>query len=290
VLDWNDLRFAHAVARTGSLTKAGRQLGVHQTTVGRRLAALEQALGCPLFTRSAGGLTPTSEGTRVLASIEPLASALLRFERRAPATTTEVRGLVRVAVTETGARQLVEGALPALMARHPELELELVPSNLVADLARGEADLAVRLVRPDGDVVARRLGQVTYGLYASDAYLADHPAPFADALAGHDIVVPVRELAHGPEAAWLARHATAARPRLRANSLVTLAQAVAAGLGVCALPNNLAAMHAGARLVRRLPEIPGRPVWLVTHRELRKVARVRVVAAAIVEEMKRRLA
>ena len=290
MLDWNDLRFAHAVAQSGSLTKAAQALGVHQTTVGRRLAALEEALGFPLFTRSAGGLSPTSEGTRVLASIEPLASALLRFEKHAPGTTTEVRGLVRIAITETGARQLVEGAFSALMARHPELDIELVPSNLVADLARGEVDLAVRLVRPEGGVVARRLGQVTYGLYASDAYLANHRKPLDGDFAGHDVVVPVRELAHGPEAAWLARHATAARPRLRANSLVTLAQAVAAGLGVCALPNNLAEMHAGLRRARRLPEIPARPVWLVIHPELRKVARVRVVAAAIVEEMKRRLA
>jgi DNA-binding transcriptional LysR family regulator len=290
MLDWNDLRFAHAVARSGSLTKAALELGVHQTTVGRRVAALEEALGFSLFTRSAGGLVPTSEGTRVLASIEPLAGALLRFEKHAPGTTTEVRGLVRIAVTETGARQLVEGAFSALMARYPELDIELVPSNLVADLARGEVDLAVRLVRPEGGVVARRLGQITYGLYASDAYLASHRAPLDGDFAGHDVVVPVRELANGPEAAWLARHATAARPRLRANSLVTLAQAVAAGLGVCALPNNLAAMHAGVRRVRRLTDIPARPVWLVIHPELRKVARVRVVAAAVVEEMKRRLA
>jgi len=290
MLDWNDLRFAHAVALTGSLTGAGKHLGVHQTTVGRRVAALEDGLGFRLFTRSTSGLITTSEGARVLASIDALASALLRFERGAPGATNEVRGLVRVAITETGARQLVEGVFPSLMARHPELEIELVPSNLAADLTRGEADLAIRLLRPDGDVVARRIGQVTYGLYASDVYLARHRAALDNDLAGHDVVVPVRELAHGPEATWLERHASAARRRLRASSLVTLAQAVGAGLGMCVLPVNLAAMHPGVRRVRLLPEIPARPVWLVIHPELREVARVRAVAAALTQEMKRRLA
>lgn len=290
MIDWNDLRFAHAVARRGSLSRAGNDLGVHQTTVGRRIAALEDALGIRLFTRSPRGLVTTSDGARVLASIDGLASALLRFERGAGDGSREIRGLVRVAITETGARQLVEGAFPALLARYPELEIELVPSNLAADLSRGEADVAIRLLRPTGDVVARRVGQVAYGLYASAAYLARHPSPLADGLAGHDIVVPVRELGSGPEATWLAQHAAAARTRLRATSLVTLAQAVASGLGVCALPTNLAEMHPGTKRVRLLPEIPARPVWLVIHPELREVPRVRAVAATLVEEMRRRLA
>lgn len=290
MLDWNDLRFAHAVARGGSLSAAARALGVHQATVGRRLDALEAALGLTLFVRAATGVSVTPDGAVVLASIDELSGALARFERGARDGRAGLAGLVRVAVTEATARMLVEAALPALLAAHPALSLELVPSNAATDLARGDADLAVRLLDPGEGLVARRLGQVRYGLYASAAYLRAHPLPWPEGLAGLEVLQPSRELARGPEAAWLAAHAHAARRRLSASSLVTLAHAVEAGLGACPLPTNLAALHPGARLVRALPEVPPRSAFLVIHPSLRRVARVRAVAAAVAEALRRRLA
>lgn len=289
MLDWNDLRYAHAVANGGSLIAAARALGVHQTTVGRRLEALEKALGVRLFVRAVTGMTMTSDGARVLASIDELTASLKRFEQGARGTPESVRGRVRIAITETGARHLVEGALGALLVTYPDLSIEIVPSNIAADLARGEADLAIRLVKPDDGLVAKRLGHVTYGLYASDSYCGRNPLPLGEGLAGHDVVAPSRELASGPEAKWLEVHAAQARCRLHASSLVTLAQAVAAGLGVCALPVSVADTCPDARLIRILPEIPPRPVWLVMHPDMRGIARVRAVAAAITAEMRRRL-
>ena len=290
MLDWNDLRFALAVSREGSLSGAARALGVHQSTVGRRLETLEAALGVKLFVRSPTGLTTTADGAQVLESIDELAASLVLLERGVLDSRESVRGLVRVAVTETTARQLVEGALPSLLEEHPELCVELVVSNTVADLTRGDAELAVRLVGPDEGLVARRLGMVRYGLYASDAYLALERPQFLAGLAGHDVVVPARELSRGPEARWLAEHGAEARRRLASGSLITLAHAVARGIGICPLPVNLANMVHGVRLVRPLPEIQPRPVWLVMPPELRGLPRLRPAANAIAAELRRRLA
>jgi len=289
MLDWNDLRFALAIARAGSLSAAARDLRVHQATAGRHLSALEASLGFPLFLRTPAGLLPTTEGTQVLGSIQELAASLTRFEQGARGEFDGTRGLVRIAVTETGARQLLEAAIPAVLQAHDGLAIELVPANTVIDLSRGEADLAVRLVQPDDALVARRLGFVRYGLYGADVYLKRRGHKLPADLAGHDVVLPSRELAKGPEGTWLAQHAGRARPVLRGSSLSTLAIAAEHGVGLTVLPTNLAAMHPKLRKLRPLDEIPPRPVWLVMHPHQRKLPRVRVVAEAVAREVKQRL-
>ncbi|MFO0581672.1 MAG: LysR family transcriptional regulator [Anaeromyxobacter sp.] len=280
MLDWNDLRVALAAHEAGTLSGAAVALGVHQTTAGRRLDALEAALGFPLFLRTASGLVPTGEGAPVLASIAEVAGAFTRFEQGMRVGRPGVRGLVRVATTETTARQLVADAIPALVEAHPELSIELVTGNARVDLARGEAELAVRLTEPDASLVARRLGAVGHGLYASPAYVKAFGPPEADGLAGHRVIAPSRELARGPEATWLAEHARSARRVLLAPNLVTCAAAVAQGIGVCPLPTTVADLH-GLTPLRMLPEIPPRPVYLAMHPDARRLARVRVVADAI---------
>jgi DNA-binding transcriptional LysR family regulator len=289
VLDWNDLRFAWTIAREQSLSGAARVLGVHQSTAGRRLDALEAALGVSLFVRAATGMTPTSDGARILSAIGDLASQLVLFEQSAQSGISDMRGLVRVAITETGARQVLEGTLRTLLAAHPDLSIELIPGNLAADLSRGEADLAVRLVAPDGGLVARKVGAIRYGLYRGVSY-ALRRAELAPGLAGHAIVSPSRELAAGPESRWLRENASAAVVRVLSSSLVTLAQACASGLGLTVLPVNLAALVDGLLLVQPLPEIPPRPVYVVTHPNLRRLPRLRVVANALEAEMRKRLA
>jgi DNA-binding transcriptional LysR family regulator len=290
VLDWNDLRVALAIARTGSLSAAAAELGVHQTTAGRRLSALEEELGFSIFLRTPTGLHATAEGARVLAPLEDLAGSLNRFEHDARDAKPGAQGLVRIAVTEAAARQLLESTIPALQSEYPELSIELVPANVASDLARGDADFAIRLLKPEDGLLARRLGFVRYGLYGSKEYLARHRGAERPGLEGHTIVVPSRELAKGPEAQWMTANARAAKRALYASSLLTLALAVERGLGLCVLPTNLAKMHAKIELVRDLPEVPPRAVWLVLHPDLKKSTRVRVVADAFADEMRRRLA
>jgi len=288
MMDWNDLRVALAAVEAGSLSGAAAALGVHQTTCGRRLDALEATLGFPLFLRTATGLVPTGEGAPVLASLAELAGVLARFEQGVRVGRPGVRGLVRIAATETTARQLVADAIPALLEAHPELAIELLTGNAQVDLARGEAELAVRLAEPDASLVARRLGAVHHALYASPAYVRAFGRPDAEGLAGHRIVVPSRELARGPEATWLAQHAREARRVLLAPNLVTCAAAVAQGIGVCPLPTTVADLH-GLAAIRPLPEIPPRPVYLAMHPDVRRLARVRVVAEAIAAHVKRHI-
>jgi DNA-binding transcriptional LysR family regulator len=286
MLDWNDLRFALAVARSGSLSSAASALGVHQTTCGRRLGALEEALGFPLFLRTPSGMVATSEGEQVLSSLEDLAGSLTRFEQGMRVGRSGVRGLVRVATTETSARQLVGDAIPELAAKHPELSIELVTGNAPVDLGKGAAEMAVRLTAPDEGLVCRRLGVIRHGLYASDAYLRKHRAPVVEGLMGHSVISPSRELARGPDATWIAEHARDARKVFFSSSLITCALAVAQGVGLCPLPTTVAALH-DLRIVRMLDEIAPQPIWLVMHPDVRKIPRVRVVADVVASCVKR---
>lgn len=279
-IDWNDLRIVLAVSEHSSLSRAARALGIHQTTCGRRLDRLEHELGLQLFLRSRSGLRPTTAAQQILSTVRDLSSRLTLLERRVG---DEPDRTVRVAVTEVGARQLVQRALPHLLQRYPELIIDLVPANAVADLSRGEADLAVRLVRPDDtELVKRRLGWVCYALYGSTSYLARRRAEQPQ-LAGDLVIMQARELARGPEASWMREHGQKATVRLLASSMHLIAEAVEAGLGLAVLPTNLTSLHPGLRQVRRLDEIPRREVWLAVHRSLRQVPRIRLVAEAVAE-------
>lgn len=290
MLDWNDLRYLLAVSRDGTLTAAARRLQVSQPTVSRRLAALEQAFGARLFLRGAEGFTPTVAGRRLLDAVLPMAQQLERVERAGLDEASQVVGTVRVAATEMTAVHLVEDALGAVLAQHPGLAVDLVAGNEAVDLARGEADLAVRLVRPDtADLVRRRLGAMRYGLFASAEYLARVPWRAPLGLEGHRVVRPVRSLGRGPEAAWLAQHAPRAASAVCADSPLVVLRAVAAGLGLAVLSDALAANAQGLVCVRALTEIPAREVWLVYHRDVRGLARVKRVAEAIDGHLRARL-
>lgn len=279
VLDWNDLRTLGEVARQGSLSEAARALGLHPTTVGRRVAAAEQALGRKLVLRQGrrgSSLTPTAR--ELVAALLPLLDTVDRVAARASVGDAPVR----LAATPNGAR-ILAARLPLEALREQGVTIELAASNRAVDLARGEADLAIRLVDVDEpSLVRRRLGAVRYGLFASERYLVAHPVRrLDDGLAGHRVLSPSRELASGPEARWLAEHASSARVALRASDLLVLAEAAARGEGLVVLPANLAALHP-LNCARRL-DIPPRAVWLVYHQDLRRDPRIRLAADAVAE-------
>jgi DNA-binding transcriptional LysR family regulator len=278
MLDWNDLHTFACVARAGSLTAAGEALGLHPTTVARRLAAAEAALGAPLFLRSQKAWSLTPRGRLLLGSLSPLVDAVDAVARRAG----QGAGVpVRIALTENGARLFAARIAGALSAA--DVDVELVVGNGVVDLGRGDADFAVRVVAPeDPDLVRRRIGSIRHGVYASSSYRRRAPS-FAPGWPGHDVLVPSGVLARGPEATFLGAHAAQARVVLRADSHVALAHAAEAGLGLAVLPTNLAGFHPGLSLWRRLPEIPVRAVWLVMHRSFRGDARLRRAAALVTD-------
>jgi DNA-binding transcriptional LysR family regulator len=290
MLDWNDLRLAVVLGRERTLTRTARILGISQPTASRRLAAIEEALSAKLFLRSAAGYVPTRAGETLLATGAELERSVSVLERGALDDARAKDGVVRVAVTEVTALHLLERALPTLRRREPGVVVELLGASVQVDLTAREADLAVRMVKPVGaGLVARSLGKMRYGLYASSAYLAAR-GKLRDGLAGHAIVQPIGVLASGPEAPWLAEHATAAEVALRTSSMQCMAVAAQKGMALAMLPAPLA--HSTAGLVEISPvETPrARTVWLVLHRDARRIRRVRVVADAIAEDIAARVA
>jgi DNA-binding transcriptional LysR family regulator len=220
--DWDDLRLFLLAAEQGTFTAAARVAGLEQSTLSRRMAALETRLGGALFLRARSGLTLTEQGERVL----PLArEARARMQEVAEAVRPAVAGRVRVALTEG-----MVAALPALLDAHPELEVELVTGDTLSDLSRREADLALRFVRPErGDLVWRRAGALSQGLWGAHRW-AQVPA---EALAW--ILYEPGGFAT-PEAQWVRAHA--ARPaRLITNGYLSMLAALRAGLGVGVIAN-----------------------------------------------------
>lgn len=275
---WDDLRHFLAVHREGNLSAAARALRVDQTTVGRRLAALEAALGAKLFERTADGFTASEAGQAVLAQALRMEEAASAVPQSVWSTDARVRGLVRLTSPEALGGRFVAPRLPALVERYPELELELITDSRLLDLGRGEADLALRMVAPaKGHLVGRKLGTVSHGLYASARYLEAHGAPGEDGWSGHRVVLAGERGADLPDERWLKGLARGARVALRTFSINAQVAAAAAGVGIAALPCYLA--DAVPELRRLLPgQSVERGVWLVMRRDLRRTARVRVVA------------
>jgi DNA-binding transcriptional LysR family regulator len=274
-IDWGDLRFLLAAKQTGSFAAAARRLRVDPATVGRRLRALERALGTPLVERTPGSFGFTSAGRRALQAAEAMDEAALALERTADAGRSEVSGLLRITATEALASRIVAPRIPELSARYPGLTVELHVGNERLNLSRREADVAVRVSRPvEPAVAARRVAMLGYALYASRDYVRRRGAPGERTLHEHDLLGYDRPLASASSAlAWIDQRG-GGRVVLRSNATLSLLAAVSAGLGVGALPCFLA--DAEPSLLRVLPEVRQREIWLAVHADLRRSIRARV--------------
>ena len=285
-LDWNDIRFFLAIHQAGSLAGAGRDLGVQHSTVGRRLDALEHALGTPLFTRTLDGLLLTEAGRQILPLAEEAAKALAAIELGVGGN-ARIEGIVRVTTSDAFARFLVN-VLPELQARHPNLTVHMLAGNRALDLAKGEADLAVRLMATaQGDLISRTVGLTGWSIYAAPAYLQRRGMLASPtALEGHDVIGFDEAMATTPGGLWLAAHAAGARVVLRANGIVPALNAAAAGMGIAVVPCFIGDAEAGlVRLTREV--VGGRPITLVFHPSVGKIPRVRVVIDFIAETVQR---
>jgi DNA-binding transcriptional LysR family regulator len=274
-LDWSELRYLLAAEQTGSFAAAARRLRVDPATVGRRLRSLEGALGTPLFERTPGSLTLTGAGRRALRAAEAMDEAALALERTIDAGRPEVSGVLRITATEALVSRVVAPRLPELTSRHPGLTVELCVSSERLSLSRREADVAVRLSRPaEPAVAARRAGTMGFALYASRDYLHRQGAPTEATLRDHDLLGYASPLAAASGPSGWVDELRGGRVVLRANTTFSLLAATSAGLGVGALPCFVADGEPG--LVRVLPEVRDREIWLAVHGDLRRSARARV--------------
>lgn len=268
-LDWDDVRVFLELARAGSLSAAARTLRISHATVGRRIAALEATLGRALVERRPDGYALTPEGEAVRALAEGMDAHALAILRRG-GWEVGLTGTVRLTMTQALADRFLVPRLGPLRARHPGLDLEVAADNRALSLARREADLAIRLARPQrGELVARRLATMAYGLYAVPGA--------ADAFIVYD-----ETLAELPEAVWLAGHTKGRRIAFRSNSVQAQMAAAKAGFGTALLPCWLAAAEPDLHPVPAAEPPPPREAWLVLHRDLKDVPRVRAVADHLV--------
>lgn len=294
-MDWNDVRYFLAVARTGSLTGASEQLRVSQSTVSRRVDALEGRLNTTLFARHQSGYFLTDEGRSLVAHAETLEAAALGMEAYSAGASRGVTGTVRLATAENLASHVIVPALPRFRSEHPEVRLEIVTGVASLSLSRREADLALRLSRPEhGNVTIRRLGEQAYALYGSTAYLAAYQQP-ADAgrFAGHAFIGWDEGFSHLPTARWLVQAMEGVPPVLTASSLQSHLAAAHAGLGLALLPCFLGDADESLVRVVHPADALSQEIWLVVHGDLAASARVRAVAeflATLMHEERDRLA
>jgi DNA-binding transcriptional LysR family regulator len=278
-MDWDHLRFVLAIAEAGGLSGAARRLGVDAGTVARRLDAIESALRCRLFHRSRHGLAPTASAAKLLAPAQRIAAEIRGLDLALAAEDRGDSGPVVVTATEAIAAAFLAPLLPRLRARHPGIVVELVTDIRTLDLARREADIALRLTRPTGgDLRARRIGSVGYALYGGHGYLAEVREGGAGArFAGHALIDWPFDYTVIEQVPWLRREAAAARVVLRSGSAVARQAACAAGLGLALLPCLLADGDERIARVKTSTAPPAQELWLVAHRDVARVPRVRAV-------------
>ncbi len=280
--DWNAVRDFLAVARTGSLNRAARTLGVNATTVGRRIDALEAGLDVHLFQRSQTGYVLTDEGRDLIGKAERIEEAALAFEQRADRS-AQVRGRVRLATAENLANFILLPALPKLREKHPDLTVEIATDIRSTNLHQREADLALRLVRPTrGNVTIKRVGAQRYGLYGSAAYLACRSKRLAGEDEGHfdgdDLIAWAETYGDLPAAGWIDRALEGRAPALVATSLYGQLIAAREGIGLAVLPCFLASTEPGLRHLPSQVDAISQELWLAIHTDLNQSARVRAVA------------
>ena len=272
MFDWEDLRHFVALARNGGLSEAARQLKVDHATVGRRVAALEAALELRLVDRLPRKVSLTREGREIAELAAQLEQGAFAIERSAKGLTSQLAGTVQVSAPPAFASQFLAKEAARLRELHPGISLVLSGTKRSVSLGRREADLAIRMSRPQeqGGVI-RRIGSVGFGLYASRDYAKRH-APEAYEFIGYDDDTDML-----PQERWLHDFAGERPFVFRANDLMSLQTAARAGIGVVLLPSYMAAPDTGLACVSEPPEVLRRELWLLVHADLRRSPAIRAV-------------
>lgn len=286
--DWDDLKHLLAVARHGSTLAAGRALGVDQSTVQRRLAELERRIGQALVQRQPSGYRLTEFGAALLPHAQRVEQAVAAFEQHIAAAAADVAGIIRVTCPEPIVLRITQSLLlDRFRALHPALQVHFVMSDKYIDLAKGEADVALRSGdTDDGDLVGRKIGDSIWALYASRNYIERHGQPQrVEDLAQHALVGFDDSMAKHRIAAWLRQVAPDATLAARSNSVLGLVYSAKAGMGVAPLPMPLGDAEPDlVQVIGPVPELSR--IWrILTTAKLRRTPRVNAFFDFIVSEI-----
>jgi DNA-binding transcriptional LysR family regulator len=287
-LDWGALRDFGVVAERGSLSEAARVLGVSQPTLTRRMAALEAQLGAEVMRRGPRGIELTETGEAILDPIRQMRDAAGSVDVSATGRDASLSGIVRVSATEGLANHWCTPELLEFQRAHPSIQIEIDVRNRNANLLRREVDIALRLGRPrQKELVARKLGEVKLGMYASSDYVArcGRPESLAE-LESHACISFDASITDTAAGEWVESLVGPSRPVFRSTSLMTQLQAVRCGWGIGM--TSIFIVAEDDDLERVLPEVEHvLGVWLVTHPGLRRSARIRAVYDFLVERFER---
>ena len=291
MLDWNDLRYFLSVARTGSTLAASKQMKVSQSTVSRRITAFEEDIGVKLFVRKPSGYELTPRGESVLPAAESVEAAILSFSDGIEAESRRLAGTVRLTTVESAANAWVIPAVGLLRDRYPEIRVEIMTSDQYLDLARGEADIAIRFgPKPTQEtLIVRHLIDMLESFYASEQLVAQYgmPQDIAD-MARYPLVSSMDD--ESMTSRWVAEQVPGAEIAQRASTLSSIIASVQSGLGASILPCLMGDDIQG--LVRLMPPIEEltTPGWMVTTDEARRQPHIRAVIDFVVEQIQQSLA
>ncbi len=287
-MDSADIDLLLHVARSGSLSGAAKRLSIAVSTVGRRLDALEATIGLRLIDRRMNGARLTPSGERIAALAEPVQEGLARINRTAAAMRQGgEQERVTISATEFIVADILAPALPRLFEQRPAISVILRSEAAVVSLAGREADVAVRMSRPEGNsLLAKKLPEQRLGLFASAAYLRGRDPVLLD-LSAERLIVYDDSYGQLPEIEWLVAAGLEGQVAMRTGSTRALIAATKSGIGIGLLPIWAARLE-GLTELPAPASIPGRAPWLVVHRDLRRLPGIRAVHAWIIDTFGRR--
>jgi DNA-binding transcriptional LysR family regulator len=287
--DWNDLRFFLAVAREGSTLAAAKSLSVSQPTVQRRLSALEESIKRKLVEHHPTGYQLTEFGKTLFPHVEDVERSISALQRQLMSGGQDLSGTLRVTCPEGMASRILAPLIESFRVKYPDIRVDLIMTDRRLDLAKGEAEVAVRMYEPgDESLIARKIADSPWAVYASRTYVKRHGhARRQEDLNDHAIIEFGGELTQIRANRWLRSVAPQATVAARGNSMLGVLAAVKSGAGLAPLPMLLGGGEDDLEpLLAPIPEIGSR-IYLVMHSDLRGTARVRAFCDFVAVEIVR---
>ena len=285
--DWNLLKSFLAIMESGTLSAAAKILGISQPTLTRHVDELESSLGIVLFERGRRGAAPTDNAIAILDHAREVHETTGALLLSAAGKSEELHGTVRITASQIVATYLLPDILKNLMDDAPEVQIELVATDKIENLTQRDADIAIRMIRPENAaLIARKVNEIALGIYARRDYLQKWPQMDLlrdldqHQIIGYDnderIILGMAQAGIKVDREYF---------RFRCDDQVACWQALCAGMGIGFAPNYLAAKNPALKKIATDISIPNLPVWLVTHREIKSNRRIRMVFDSLCDQL-----